>query len=525
MAGAARSDLVAKLRSRLSDDRVSVAAFSLTVSAETKSAYLEINNGILTITYEQSQKLRPVRLDLSIPSYNTVGRLIKYFMEADGYSVVPDINHLPNHPSIDLQVGGIPDISNKNAETLRHHIFSEEELLDLLSEAITLHNPNYTNIAAVPKAEYPYVIMKAQAHAYRVMAADSAKRRGMDTDAHTFITLAKDMEEQYSRDHRRQERVIPAAKADESKMGAGDVVNGMLFRRNLRAGYNSAYRTSLPPTPPNLYDASDDDVEDVQVRVRWSQNREQFFSYYEVWRDTQASVERSISGRLTNAYPNNIASVGGGGANLPVSTQYSRAATAKQVLGINAGSHSNSPIFDGFFFWTAAELAGSNIVNACFIDGLLYNLGSPGTSCALGEPLEPDTDYYYRVYGINWNGEVVPSKVLKVHTKTMRAKFKRMPVPTNAQNSILDPNAIVPQRGPLAGGTLITILGTNFPATGLTVLLNGKPCTSLTIVSSTQLTCLSPTFINSDWVGQFVDLVLLSPNNLKDIVQRAWVYQ
>jgi hypothetical protein len=528
MAGA-KQDLISKLRSRLSDLRTGVTAFTLTVTGSCRYAYTAIENGYLTVTLEQPQGISPVRFALSDTRINTVGRLIQTLDALEGYTLVADTAVVTGHPSTDLAVDGIPD-AHAGPVPFRHHIFSDEELSDLLTEAITLHNPNYTSIATVPKSEWPYVLMKGQAAAYRVLAADTAKRKGLDTDAHTYLSLAHDMEEQYSRDHRRQERILPAPKADESKMGAGDVVNGMMFRRSLRAGYNASYRNSLPPQPPNLYDFADDDVEDTQIRVRFSQNREQSFSYYELWRDFQPNVERSISGRLTSSYGNGSTPPGGsGGAALPINTQYSRAATAKQVLGVSAGANRVSPVFDGFFFWTAAELAGSNIVNCSFIDGVIFNNPGAGTVDVLGEPLEPDSDYYYRLFGINWNGEVTGSKVLKTHTKHQRAKFLRQPGSSglgsvNAANSSLSPGAITPNRGILAGGVPITVQGTNFAPTGLQLLLNNKPCTGLTILSPTTLTCFSPVFTNTDFIGHMADMVLISQNGLRDIVIRAWTF-
>lgn len=528
MAGTSRNDLVSKLRSRISDERTIVSAFSLAIGTPgtCKNAFLEISNGFLSVTIEGGVKVPSIRLNLSDPKVSTVGKLINVLDKLDGYLVTPETSVVSGHPSSDLNVNGLPDISQGKGETLYHHIFSDEELLDVLTEAISLHNPNYTSITTVPKPEYPYVLLKASAHCYRILASDTAKRRGLETDAKVYLQLAKDCEEQYARDHRRMERIIPAPKADESKMGAGDVVVGMMFRRTLRSGYNASYRNSLPPTPPNLYDVADDDAGDTDMRLRWSQNREQSFSYYEVWRDTQPNVERSISGRLVNAFPNNTAALGGG-PDLPISSQYSRASTSRQVLGVSAGANRVSPVFDGFFFWTAAELAGSNIVNATFIDGLIFNNPGGGNESILGEPLEPDTDYYYRVYAINWNGEVVMSRVLKVHTKTFRARFLRTPGTqgfSNSQNGTLDPNSILPTRGPLAGGTTLTIRGTNFPATGLEVLINGKQCTNVTQISSSQITCVTPGFVNVDWILKPVDVVLLSQNGLKDFIQRGFTY-
>lgn len=51
--------------------------------------------------------------------------------------------------------------------------------------------------------------------------------------------------------------------------------------------------------------------------------------------------------------------------------------------------------------------------------------------------------------------------------------------------------SISPVGGPLAGGTSVTITGTNF-YTGATVTFNGASCSGLTVVSSTTITCTTP---------------------------------
>jgi hypothetical protein len=360
--------------------------------------------------------------------------------------------------------------------------------------------------------------MKAAAQVFRTLASDASKRRGLDTDASTLVRLASDMEDQYSKDMRRQERIVPVPKADESKMGAGDVISGVMSRRSLRAGYTDPYRAALPPQPPDLMDPADDDVEDVLVRLRWSQNREPSFSYWEVWRDTQPKVDRSISGRLTSQ--NNPSAIIGSpsGPALPLNTQFSRMSTSKQVLGATASRV--SPIFDGFFFWTAAELAGSNITNNTFIDGVVLPNGAGSSfASALQEALEPNSTYYYRVYVVNWNGEIVPSRVLKVTTKGLRARFART---GTGLSGVLSGTAVSPTSGTIQGGTTVTVNGTNFPTVGLVVTVGGKPVSNLTIVSSTRLTFTSPAWVNMDFANNPQDIVLTSTNGLVDICQNGW---
>jgi large repetitive protein len=56
----------------------------------------------------------------------------------------------------------------------------------------------------------------------------------------------------------------------------------------------------------------------------------------------------------------------------------------------------------------------------------------------------------------------------------------------DAYNGILGPDT-----GPVAGGTAVTISGTNF-ITGATVSFGGTAATSVVVVSSTEITCVTP---------------------------------
>src|SRR5207248_4397485 len=51
--------------------------------------------------------------------------------------------------------------------------------------------------------------------------------------------------------------------------------------------------------------------------------------------------------------------------------------------------------------------------------------------------------------------------------------------------------SVTPQLGPVAGGTPITVTGTNF-IEGTSVTINSKVCTNVLVVSSTQITCVTP---------------------------------
>ncbi len=488
MAGNHKSDLVAALRSRLSDDRASVPAFALQVTGRCRSAVLEISNGYLTVTVEGGEDVSSVRWSLSAPNYCTVGRLLAAFRAQRGYQVTPDTAVNEGFSSMNLQVEGFPDISNRNVYQFKHHIFSNDELTRFLEDAVSTHNPNYT-VSRVPESERVYVLYKAQAAAYRALAADAARRKGIDTEASVLLSLAQDLEAQYEKDRERMMRVIPVAKAEESAIGQGDVIQGTFSRFSLRGGYLAPKRAAIPPPPPVLYAPADNDVEDILVRLRWKATRDAYFVRYELWRDTQGTVERSSAGRSQDP-------------GLPLNTSWSKAGTARLVHDGNLGQTSR---FDGFVFDTFAERGGgSTLTNHSFVDGLAEN-----------DPLETETVYYYRLYVVNINGEVLPSDVIKVQTKKRRAFLKR-------QGKDLAPDAISPVSGLLAGGTVVTLLGYNFEA-GMRVELNGKPC-SVTIVSPNEVTIVIPGQSNEAFRNLPLDLTVISLNGLKDFARAVWRY-
>lgn len=501
MAGNARHDLVSAFRSRIADDRNSVTAFSLSATGECKEAVVEITNGFLVVSVQGGSSVAALRLDLSSPAYSTVGRLVAALRAARGYTVSAEGSYVAEHPSTDLVVEGVPDIARQGSATFRHRMFSDGELLRMLNEAIALHNPSYSGPANVPRSEHPYVLLKAAAVAYRAIAADTAKRKSLDADANTFLSLAKDAEEQYRADIDRNHRIVPVAKADESKMGSGDIVVGTMYRRSLRSGTLSHFRDAPAPQAPDLYDAADNDVEDTQVRLRWSQAKDEHFSHFEVWRGTTGDIERSVGGRLGLGAPS---------PQLPSQSAFTRAGTAKQVLG---SSLHMGPVTEGFFFWTAAEAGGASTVSASFIDGVIT---SGQTSEALGEPLEPETEYFYRVYAVNRNGEISASQTRRYRTKLIRGRFARTTPGT------LSPSALSPQTGPLAGGTVITVTGTGF-VTGAKLLINGKECV-ISALSATSITATSPAFVNTEFRNRRLDVVLVSPTGLIDIIQAGWAY-
>jgi len=69
-------------------------------------------------------------------------------------------------------------------------------------------------------------------------------------------------------------------------------------------------------------------------------------------------------------------------------------------------------------------------------------------------------------------------------------------------------STLSPSSGPQSGGTSVTITGTGF-LTGVTVSIGGTPCTTVTLNSSSSITCVTPS--STSWGG--VDVVVTNTDN------------
>ena len=90
---------------------------------------------------------------------------------------------------------------------------------------------------------------------------------------------------------------------------------------------------------------------------------------------------------------------------------------------------------------------------------------------------------------------------------------------TGAYLYIAPPTAtkILPFSGPTSGGTPVTITGTNFIA-GAEVEIGGSPCTSVVVVSSTKITCVTPSGVAGD------QSVIVFVNDIPAVINQGFSY-
>src|SRR5688500_19034173 len=78
--------------------------------------------------------------------------------------------------------------------------------------------------------------------------------------------------------------------------------------------------------------------------------------------------------------------------------------------------------------------------------------------------------------------------------------------------------AVSPTGGSVLGGRVLTVSGANF-VSGTTVTVGGSPCTSVTVPSSTSLTCLPP----ARGAGA-ADVIATNPNGSASGLASAYTY-
>lgn len=469
--------LLAELRRRIRDVRYSHRAFGLAISpSSATSAYLEVTNNRLIVTCAGGD-VPSLDLDLTSQRYETIGKLHQVLSRAEGYLVQLDEDCNTYHLSADLESFGPLDILGTGVD-LKHHLFADSELESILQDAIRRHNPTF-NMATLPPGETAFVLQLAEANVCRIQAIDVSKRVGVDADVTALLKIAESLEKAYSEDTTRLRRAIASPKeASPNVMGEGDVVLGHIFKRSLRTGMMSPLSQNLPPTTPVILEPTDQDIEDDNVRVNWQRNRDVDFYSYELWMDSRPDVIRIREGLIFTSTPFSFLS---NDASLRSASE--RVSSAKLVFR-SFGANSN---FDTAAFATFVEEFGQMIRS--FIVG----------------NLEPEMDYYFRLYVVDLNYETANSNVIKIRTKALRCKF-------------LQDNFISVSSGPT--GTLSDVyFKTDRGAYTIRHQLKvGEAIITPTIITPYHIRFTFPNFVNKNI---FRDLTVISPNGLIDNKRNA----
>lgn len=451
--------LLSELRRRIRDTRRVVPSLTIATSDKTtSSALLELTNAMLIFTPTGGSVAKPFSLDLTSASYNTVGKVHQELQRMAGIVAILDQEADVEHESIDWEEFGPQDVTQVGFQ-LRHHVFSDWEAEQVIQGAIRRHNPTMS-IQTLPPSEWELVLTLAMATIYRTQAGDTSKRKGTDAEVGELLQLASSFDDQYASDAKRLRNVIQSPKeAPNGKIQQGDVVLGHMYRKSMRNGFLAPMAAANPPPVPMIDVPEDWDPEDDNVRLRWQKSEDVYFHSYEMWMDRHPEVEREATSPVTGA---------------------ARPTTAYLVFR-SSGASAN---YSSRGFSTYIEQYGQLITR--------FNVAS----------LEPETDYYFRLYATDVNFNTVASGVVKIRTKPLRTRF-------------LKPNTTSTTTGP--AGTVVTV---NFDPTRAAFTaqcgleMEGKPLVA-TIVNPYQVTFVVPVFIQKTTPKQ---LVVISPTGLRDVL-------
>lgn len=492
------SDLISRLRQRVKDERVGRVAFRLLCDdpSATDCLVSVTEAGLLTVRPLNARRATTVSVDLSDPSYGTVRLLFDYLASMPGYQVVAERDMVDSWPSMDLRLVG--ELSCRaQAVALRHHMFSDEELLSITDDAARQHNVNYTAVT-VPEEEGSFVLQLSEVICLRRLAQDSSRRRNLEFTTDQLIALADSLRADYDATVLRQRRALPVPTTlDEGTSGTKDIVVTSAYRRRPRWGAASPVAAAQPMHAPMLNDPAASDVEDVAVRLSWERPRDSQFYALELWRDTRPGIERPVS------FAHSITDA------MAVQRLTERRAytarlcfrTTAPASGTNRVATVRNPARDD------GALPGRGQLVSSFVDvGYTTMGGTEAFGPDTAPPLEPVTTYYYKLFAVSNTGEVSESREVTATTLAARARFDK-----DAPFDVLS--------GP--AGTLVTAAGVNFHA-GMTLTIGGKAVGSLTVVSATSITFTVPTFLNDASKDILHDVVLTSSTGLLDVITNGF---
>lgn len=391
-----KSTLIDRFRRVLHDVRYSRRAVGLSVAQEILgpggSAIAEIAQGRLMVTTMGLVGVPSISIDLSHPHYDSIDKLRRHLDLTPGYVCTADEDIMGDHPSADLEPFGPTPILGTGID-LKHHTFSDLELVDILTDAIRRHNPSLS-LMSLPEGEEPFVLSLAHSAACKILAFDAAKRKGTDATVESLLALARSLEDSYKFDVGRVSKALqPTKEPNGGVLGQGDIVLGTLFRASPRTGYHSPL-TGLPPDAAVLLDGEQVDAEDESIRIRWERNTTSDLWRLELWMDTRPEVTRNYKGIY--------------GVRIP---DYTVSAAQRDMVQVGTAR------------LVARSYGGGMTLVGLYGEGAAYQEQSRGTNSCVVAGLEPNSTYYFRLFVVDLNGMVASSKVISVQTKTLRTRF------------------------------------------------------------------------------------------------------
>jgi hypothetical protein len=460
-------NLIQELRRRIKDQQYAVSSLTIGISDSTvTSADLGLRNGMLTLTVTGGTSVRGFSVDLLSPDLDTVGKLREALQRFLGVVVQVDRDEDPTHLCADYEPFG-DTRCYPQAVTLRHRVFSDYELEQILSEALKRHNPGYS-LRTVPVAEEGLVLTLAEAVVFRRRAGDVSKRRGVEASVSDLLALANALDgpgSQYEQDARRLRNALgKVPDGPASRIGTGDVAVGYVWRRSARNGFKTPMAVAPPAEAPLLLESQDGDAEDTNVRVRWEKSQDLYFHSYELWMDVQPEVLPLRESILLSGLP--VPSSGAPDSNQGVD----RLGTSKLVFRAFGASSNYSTVA----FATFIESYGQNITQ--------FNVPT----------LEPDTDYWFRLRTVDINFVGQLSNVVRIRTRSMRVMF--------------DPTTpYTPSTGAVGSTVTVRFDSTKGVPDSLTKFSIGGKDVTLTFVSTYVATFVVPSFRSSHrriwWCG------------------------
>lgn len=280
------SILLSQLRKLINDERYHHTAFRLRCDAgDATAATVEVTTNNFLVTTVTGGATTPLSLDLTSSSYNRLHKLIYAINQVDGYDAVIDIDASETHLTADIHKILPTDIYDEACD-LGTRLFPDEELIEILEDAVNRHNAAYT-LNSIPDTERYHVLRLARIEVLRVQAHDAIKRRGLDIEVEDLRKLANDLERAYLQDLQRERDFGGGSTGDVS---GEDISVAYMQRMSLRTGEmvpgaHNAY-PSIPVLNAIINEGSG------ELYLTWDRNRDLDFECYKLYRHTTPDVSK-----------------------------------------------------------------------------------------------------------------------------------------------------------------------------------------------------------------------------------------
>jgi hypothetical protein len=308
-------------------------------AAATK-AYVEVSDTIFSTTIENGDT-EDLEQDLTAPAVDTIEKLVSFITAHANYGAWVVSDGEGSHASADLEIIAPKDCLRRRVQ-LRSRRWSDSELEDVLNRGLIRLGRDIGetySLTTVPSSIKDLLFILGTIGIYWDQINNATKRRGVDLRPEDFRVLHQALMDEYNQTlialKASRPAPVPTLSNEELEtLGAGEIIVGTQYRRNLRTGRITPSAVSPFPIASQIVATF---IGGAKIQLNWARSRTVNFSQYQIWRGTTQAVSNisevvrpsgSVTATgtkiLTEYNPERTVWVDGGSSPLPPGTYYYR---------------------------------------------------------------------------------------------------------------------------------------------------------------------------------------------------------